>query len=658
MSELVFLRDFVVIFGVAIGVVFLFHRLHMASIVGYLIAGVLLGPSMFGVVGDVELIEVLAEFGVILLLFSLGIEFSLEELLKVRRVVFLGGSLQVLLTFLAVMLGTLFLGATVREGIFFGFLVSLSSTVIVLKVLSERAEVDAPQGRISVALLIFQDLSVVLMMLLVPLLSTAHETSGLELALTLFKALSLVGVIILAARVAVPRLLYHVVQTRSRELFLISVVLICFGTAWITSLAGLSLALGAFLAGLVISESEYGYQAFSEILPLRDLFNILFFVSIGMLLNVHAVLQQFPLIISAVLAILFIKFATSTLTTIALGYPLRIAVLVGVALAQIGEFSFVLSKTGLSYNLISDGEYQVFLATAIITMMLTPVMIQKSNRLSELVEKLPAPEKFKRIREVREDTFKEKENHVIIIGFGLNGRNLSKVLSATHIPFTVIEMNPETVRIEKKQGTPILYGDATQEAVLKHANIEKAHTVVIAIPDAAATRRIVELARRINLTAYIIARTRYISEVKPLYKLGADDVIPEEFETSIEIFSRVLQRYFIPRDEIEKHINEVRKDGYEMLRSSQQKQAPLIHLPELEIEAIRIHEDSPLAGHTLSEIELRKKYGVTVLAIQRSDKTITNPTADTQIQAQDIIILIGSRENITKITTTTQPLQP
>ena len=655
MIGLAFLQDFVIIFGIAIGITFLFHHLRIAPIVGYLISGVLLGPSILGFVKDTALIETLADIGVILLLFLIGVEFSLKELFRLSRAMFVGGFLQVFLTTAAVILVALYSGISFEKGLFAGFLVSMSSTAIVLKIFSDRGEIDSPHGRLATAVLIFQDLSIVVMVLLLPMLGGNYSLSATKVVLNITLALAFVAMVILASRVAVPMILNRIVMTHSREMFLISIVLICFGTAYLTSLVGLSLALGAFLAGLVISESEYGNQAFSEILPLKDIFSILFFVSIGMLLDVNAALQNPVAIIFAVLSILVIKFATGTVVPVVLGYPLRIGVLVGVALSQIGEFSFVLSREGIASGLVSGSEYQVFLASAIITMVFTPFMIQGSRNFSGRIERLPLPRVLK-MGYLHEDAFPETElkNHVIVVGFGLNGRNVSKVLSASNIPFVVLEMNPETVRSEKKKGVPISYGDAAREAVLERAGIAAANAMVIAISDASATRGIVELARRLNPSVYIIARTRYTSEVAPLYSLGANAVIPEEFETSIEIFSRVLHRYFIPVNEIEKHICSIRKDGYEMFRSAQQKYAvfPELkqHLPDIEIETIRIKEVSPLAGKTLAEVGFRKKYGVTVLAIQRGRETITNPSGDNQLQAQDIVILVGTKGSIAGIT--------
>ncbi len=654
MAELGFLRDFVLIFGVAIGITFLFYHLRIAPIVGYLIAGVLLGPSVLGVAKDVASIEVLAEIGVILLLFLIGVEFSLNQLLRMNRKMFMVGLLQVLLTTGIVTIIAIGFRASLPQGLFVGFLVTMSSTVIVMKVLSDRGETDSPQGRLSTAILIFQDLSIVAIVLLMPVLGGKSGFSFFEVVLKVIFALTFVVTVIVVSRYLVPLMLYRVVQTHNRELFLLSIVLICFGTAYLTSLVGLSLAIGAFLAGLIISESEYGHQAFSEMLPLKDIFSILFFVSIGMLLDVSSVLRDPMVIILAVMGILIIKFTVGALVPALLGYPARISVIVGVAIAQIGEFSFVLSREGLIYDLISTDDYQVFLASAIITMVFTPFMIQGSKRFSDVTEKLPLP------REVRLGRFHEQiiekeylKNHVIVVGFGLNGKNVSKVLDASRIPYIVLELNPETVRYEKKRGIPIFYGDASRESVLTQVNLKNARTVVIAISDASATRRIVELTRRLNPSVYIIARTRYTNEIDPLYSLGANDVIPEEFETSIEILSRVLHRYFIPVNEIENHINEIRKDGYEMLRNVKHKYAlfPELkqHLPDTDIETVRIRDGSPLEGKTLAEVEFRHKFGVTVLAIQRGKETIQNPSGNTQLLSGDIIILIGTRGNIAAI---------
>jgi len=426
----------------------------------------------------------------------------------------------------------------------------------------------------------------------------------------------------------------------------LSIVVICFGTAWLTSLAGLSLALGAFVAGILISESDYGQQALADVLPLRDLFSSLFFVSVGMLLNMGFALHHAITIGLIVMGILLGKFITGAVATLALSYPLRTAVLTGLALAQIGEFSFVLARAGLLAGLIGEEMYQVFVAAAVITMLVAPLLLGVAPAVADGAAQLPLARwlegKAQLNGEVRGMPLMD---HVVIAGFGVNGRNVARALAVANIPYLVLEMNPETVRVERSKGTPIAYGDAAQAAVLRHAHIEAARVVVVAISDAAATRRVVELARRLNPGVYLIARTRYSQEVGPLSALGANEAIPEEFETSIEIFARVLRRYLVPREDIERQIAVIREDGYEMLR---QLRTPAIlfpeihrHLADLEVETFRIGAEAPAAGRTLAELRLREQVGITVLAIQRDGGTLTNPWGGTSLQAGDLVITLG-----------------
>lgn len=652
MTEIItILNDFAIIFGLSVVIVFLFHKLRIVPIVGYLITGVLIGPSVLGLVKDQVLIELFAEIGVILLLFTIGIEFSLKELIRSRRWVIMGGGLQVSLTTATVTVISIAAGLPLGLAIFLGFLVALSSTAIVLKILSERGEVESPYGKVSISILIFQDLSIILMILLVPVLAGTAGTSFTGMVLSFITAIFVIGLVLVAGRFLVPVVLYQLVKTRNRELFLLGMVVICLGTAMLTSLAGLSLAIGAFLVGLIISESEFSHQALSEILPLRDIFNSLFFISIGMLLDMGFVLDNIPIILLVVFSIIIIKFMVSFSTSALLGYPLHTAILVGLALAQIGEFSFVLSLIGLQTGLLDNGIYQLFLASAILTMMNTPFMIQSGPPIEEWISRMNLPFFGSKMEETHLDV--ALENHVVIAGYGMNGRNLSRVLSTTKIPYMVVEMNPETVISEKSKGTPIIYGDASKEEVLKHTNIQKARVMVVAISDAAHTRMMVETARKLNPAIYIIARIRYISELKELYELGANEVIPEEFETSIEIFSRVLSKYLIPRDEIQKNVEIVRMDGYEMFRDIYHKPRSIDdlknHLTDIEIETLSVRSGSAAAGKTLAELELRKKCGFTALAIKRGNEIINNPQGEDKLNEDDVVFLMGHRERLFEI---------
>lgn len=652
------LSEIVIIFGLSIFVLFICYRLRVPTIVGFLLTGTIAGPYGLALIKQSHEVETLAEIGVVLLLFTIGIEFSLNSLLKVRRTVLMGGSLQVFITILATFVVAELLGRPFGESIFLGFLISLSSTAIVLKLLQERGEIDSPQGRTSLAILIFQDVIVVPMVLLAPLLSGGAENVGQSLLYLLVKGVVVIALVIASAHYLVPRLLYQIARTRSRELFLLSIVVMCFAVAWLTSSIGLSLALGAFLAGLIISESEYSHQALSNILPFRDVFLSFFFISIGMLLDLDFLLSHPFLIVMIALGVLILKTITAGFAGALIGFPIRTTILVGLTLSQVGEFSFILSRTGLRHDLLDGNVYQTFLSVSVLTMAATPFIIALAPRIADSISQLPLPEKLKsglypsRGIDIA-DCRKHLKDHLIIIGFGVNGRNVARAAKAAGIPYLILEMNPETVRDEQEKGELIYYGDAVQEAVLEHAGIRSARVVVVAISDPAATRQVTSIARRLNPKVYIIARTRFVQEVNPLYQLGADEVIPEEFETSVEIFTRVLTKYLVPRDDIEKFIAEVRSDGYEMFRSPSRPSPSLFdltfHFPNVEVCTLQVSDKSPIIGKSLAQIELRNKYGVTLLAIRRDSNILPNPGGDTQLAANDILILLGEPEKVAEV---------
>ncbi|RLA92873.1 MAG: potassium transporter KefB, partial [Deltaproteobacteria bacterium] len=602
--EIPLLNDIVIIFGLSIVILFICHRIHVPSIVGFLLTGILAGPYGLGLVKAVHEVEILAQVGVMLLLFTIGIEFSLERLLQIKKSVLMGGPIQVSLTLLIAFLIARQIGQPLGESIFIGFLISLSSTAIVLKIIQERAEVDTPHGRTTLGILIFQDIIIVPMILVTPLLAGATGDSGKSAFLLIAKGIGIIGLVIVSAKWIVPQLLYQITKTRSQELFLLSIVVICLAVAWITSSAGLSLALGAFLAGLIISESEYSHHALGNILPFRHAFACFFFVSIGMLLDVSFIFRQPQIVALITLSVLVLKSIIGSFATVLLGFPLRTSILVGLALGQVGEFSFILSKTGVEYGLLTGNIYQIFLAFSILSMAATPFIITLAPRLTDIILRLPLPKRLiSGFFPVSETKVEDKKHHLIIIGFGINGRNVARAARVAGIPYAIIEINPETVRSEQAQGEPIYYGDATQEAVLQHANIKAAKIVVVVINDPTATRRITEIIRRLNPKVHLIVRTRYLQEMKPLYELGADEVIPEEFETSVEIFTRVLTKYFIPRDEIERLVAEARSDGYEMFRSLYKEPSSFsdlkFQLPDVEISALRVAERSPWVGKGL-----------------------------------------------------------
>ncbi len=648
--EYALLQDMEILLGLAVTTVILFRRLMFPSIIGFLAAGILAGPHTLGLIKNIHQVEQMAEMGVVLLLFTIGIEFSLKELMRIKHLVLLGGGLQVGLTILLTALVGVAFHFSVQQSIFFGFLVALSSTAILMKLLMDAGETDAPHGKMAMGILIFQDLCVVPLMLFVPFLSGGGD--GLTGILTVSaKAAAVVVVAHYGARFLVPWIFGQVVKVRSRELFLLTILFIGFGTAWVTARVGLSLALGAFIAGLAISESEYSHQALGDIMPFRDAFMSLFFISVGMLLD-PAVLLKHPLLIaSLVVTIILIKTLVTTGAAMSLGISMRIALISGLALAQIGEFSFVLCQSGLKAGLLTPDVYQIFLAASVATMGLTPLCLKYSDPVAERVAAI-FPRALTRGRGVlaRREHRMTISDHVIIVGYGLNGRNLARVLNHFKIDHVVIETNPFTVKTERKKGTHIIFGDGSGSEILSHANIERARIIVIAISDAASSRRIAAQARQMNPGIHVIVRTRYILEMDPLYKLGVNEVIPEEFETSIEILSRVLRKYLLTHDEIERCVSQVRSDSYEMFRTMSRRHSHAVgisgFLTGAELGTFRVGPASPLVGKSLREGVLRDRSGTTLLMIKRGNEVIPNPDPVWEIRENDIVLILGTPEQL------------
>ncbi len=651
--EIPLLRDIVLLLLASLPIVFVCGRLRLPTIIGYMLTGVVIGPSGLGVIGDVHAVETLAEIGVVLLLFTIGLEFSLAKLLAMQRVVFLGGGIQVGLTIVAAMLLAHWgLGLGWSSAIFAGFLVALSSTAIVLKTYVDRAESDTPHGRMAIGILLFQDLCIVPMMLFLPLLSGQRAANLWYILKTLGLAAGSVLLIMLLARRVFPFLLRWLVTLRSREVFVSFAVLACLGTAWLTSQAGLSLALGAFIAGVVLSESEYSHQIVADILPFRDIFNGIFFVSIGMLLSLHVLATTWPVVLGLVALIVVGKTLLAFAAVKALGRTPRVALMAALGVAQIGEFSFVLLKAGAEARLLEGAAYQTFLAASILTMLATPFLIGLAPALGYRVGRwtgiADAPD-------AGAAELPPVSGHVIIAGYGLNGRNLARVLRAAGIPYRIIELNIESIRVGKKKGEPIIYGDGTRREVLHAAGIEGARVLVVAISDATATRRIAALAREMNPDMHIIVRTRFVSEMNGLYALGVQQVIPEEFETSLEIFARVLREYGLSRQYIQQQVEMIRREGYRLLDADCPERTTLIAELATVIEnattlALRLPPEGLAIGQSLRRLALRPTFGVTVVAVQRGAETTVNPDADFVLEAGDVLVLLGCPEKLESAT--------
>ncbi len=649
MVEILILKDIAIIFAFSVITLFICHRIKLPSIVGFLLAGLLIGPYGLGLVESVHEVDILAEIGIVLLLFAIGIEFSIRDLLNSKRAVLIGGSLQVLVTIAVIFILARQFNLNLNRSIFAGFLVALSSTAIVLRTLQDRSELFSAHGRVILSILIFQDIIIVPMLIFTPLLSGTTENVIASMLILGLKGVAVIVAVILLARYVVPHVLHQVVRTRSRELFLLSTVLMCIAVAWSTSKLGLSLGLGAFLAGLVVSESEYSYQALEGILPFKIVFTSFFFVSVGMLLNTNQFVFHASTIVGTTLLIVIIKAILVTGVALLIGMSFRSAIIIGLALSQVGEFSFILSKVGMSLNLLDQDTYQIFLAVAILTMALTPLLINVAPRIADTLSSWRFFSIFRHgsHRHLAEEAkLGNLRDHLVIIGFGINGKNIARAARSSNIPYVILEMNPDTVRFHRDEGEPILYGDATGREALEHVAIDRARIAVVAISDPVGTRRITKQIHQLNPDAYIIVRTLFVSEMQALYELGANEVIPEEFETSVEIFTRVLMKYLIPRDDIEKFINELRSQSYEMFRGLHKQTSTLqdlqTHLPEIEISAIRLGDDSPIVGKTIGQAQIRNRFGANVLAIVRDQKLTANPESSHDLKIGDVLYVIGS----------------
>lgn len=646
------LQDILILLGFSVVIVFVLQRLKLPSIIGFLLTGVIIGPYGFSLIKEVDQVEILSEVGVILLLFVIGMELSIKQLVSIKKTVFIGGFLQVGITVGVAALVYNFLGNSWSESVFVGFLFSLSSTAIVLKTLQDRQELSTPHARNALAILIFQDIIVVPMMLVTPMMSGESGDIGMSILMLFFKSAIVVVITYISARYIVPRLMHAVAKTNSKELFVLITITLCFAIAFFTSELGLSLALGAFIAGLIISESEYSHQATSIILPFRELFTSFFFVSVGMLLDLSFFLNNIPIIMLLVFIVLILKSSVTAIAVALLKYPTKTAILTGLALFQVGEFAFVLSKIGIDYNLLTPQTNQYFLSVSIGSMILTPFVIIFSETIANKVLGIKKRLGLKRelnVSGIQEIPETELENHLVIIGYGINGSNLAKAATASNIPFIVIETNAEIVRLEKAKGIPIIFGDATHDHILETVNLSRARAAVIAISGNTDTKNIIKNIRSISDSIYLVVRTRYVKETSELLALGADEVIPEEFETSIQIFEHILHNFLVPEGDIVQLIEKVRADNYQLFKGGvkRPKRYRQSELANFNITCLRMRSDSnKFLGKPLKELNLRALYGINILSIKRKDEMLESVQPDEILKQGDILYILGNQSNV------------
>lgn len=564
MNELVYLRDLVIILGFGVIIVTVFHKLRLPAIAGFILAGVLVGPQSFGFVNDVHQVEVLAEFGVALLLFGIGLELSLEKLRRLWKLIVAGGALQVGLSVLAVVAISKTFDLPGNSAVFIGFLLALSSTAIVMRGLQQRGEIDAPHGRLILGILVFQDFSVVPMMLAIPIL-VGTDVQGDVYLFTILQTLGIVAAILLAALLIVPRILSLIAKTRQRQLFILSVFLICIGTAWLITSSGASLAIGAFLAGLVVAGSEYRHQAMADLISFREVFASIFFVSIGMLLVPSVIVENIFLILAILVAILVGKSAIVFVSAKVLRMPLRVCMMTAVALAQMGEFSFVLLFSVQGSGLIDKTLENNLISAAILSMFVTPFAMSFGPRLAAGLGKLPRLRQLLEVDMAEDATGSvcDMRGHIIVGGYGFAGRELSMALKNYGIPHVIVDINVENVSKASQDGVCAFFGDVTNHDVLVKLGAEYAGELVLLVNDPGAAEQAVRVARKLAPDLHIIVRTHYLLDIEPILAAGADAVVPAEREAAVEVTSLVLNRHQIDPQQIADHSLRIRNQTEE-----------------------------------------------------------------------------------------------
>ena len=648
MSEAKLLIDLTLLVGMAIPIVALAHRLSAPPLVGFFVAGVLVGPNGFGLISATDEVELLSELGVALLLFEVGLELSLSHVLQWARAVFIGGGLQVGCTLLGVAALAFAFGVPPGQAIFYGALAALSSTAIVTKSYADRAELDSAQGRSVISILLFQDLCVLPLILVLPVLSGLGAADIGVLGIDFLRGLVIITVLMVGGMFIVRRTLDRIVLFRDRELFTLCVAFFCIGTAVVTASAGFSIAIGAFIAGLIISESEYGLQALSDVLPFRAVFSGIFFISVGMLLDVSAVMTEFGLLL-ALLAVLFaLKVALAAVSVLAVGGMTSTALVSGLSLAQVGEFSILLASEGLHLGLFREGDYQYFLSAAVLSMMATPFLIRVARPIAERIA--PSGRGLRRLSDTDAASADAMSDHTIIVGYGVAGRYLARVLNAAGIKCIVVEHDAHLVRRAREDRIPVEFGDGTQPAVLKHVGAHRARVVVFAISSPTEERRGVAAARDLNPSARIVVRTRYTRAIDELMALGATDVVVEEFEASIELFAKALESYRIPINRIWQEAETVRTEHYALLRGTGQPDLRLDALKHLGIhdalELVEIRDGAEVIGTSATSLKLRRRTGVVQIAVVRDGHPIYRRDSAFHYRAGDTVVLVGDRESL------------
>lgn len=640
--DIYLLQNVAMILITAVIVLLIFNKLKLPTMIGLFITGIVIGH----VINDTSMISTLSELGVVFLLFIIGLEFSIEKFSAIKHYALFGGILQVSLTTILVTLLGLGLGLVLNSAIFLGFLVAFSSTAIVMKIMQQKHLNHSVQGRVTLGILIFQDIAVIVVILITPLLG------GQSIELHTFPELliKLIGVailIVIGAKWFIPLALKDAAKTKNRDLFMLLTLFICMGTTFATSLIGIGPELGAFLAGLLISNTEYSHQTLGYIQPFQDVFMSLFFISIGLMVNLHLFLYNIGIILALTAIILIIKFAATLLTGIVLKLPNKISISIAILLSQIGEFSFVLAREGMTYGLMTQRFFSIFLGVSILTMSVSPFLQKFTPQITKLLSKSSYFQEEGELKTLPEELTEAQpiKDHVILVGMGRVGKQMTKACNQFNVPILAVDMNPIVVEQQQNLGVPIIYGNASNENVLKQLRVTSAQCIVISASTYEGTLNTIDAARRLNPDIHIIVRTKYLKNIEEVIEAGADEVIPKEFETSILMFTRIMDYYNKDMDEIADAVNDLRSDNYDAFRSvsSEDVSAYLSNsFTEVELDSLRVYNDAHISDFPF------EKNNLTVTSVIRDNSTIIYIDKKFQFLEDDIILFTGLRYDINK----------
>lgn len=635
----------------------LFERLRLPAIAGFLVVGALAGPGAFGLVADPERVRSLAEIGVVFLLFEIGLELPVERLRELGRTAVVAGGAQVVITVAVVATGASLLGVPVPTAVVFGGLMAMSSTALVMRLLADEGQIDSPQGQLAISILVFQDLAIVPFLLAIPFLVGGSERSLLELGESILRMLGALLAVLFIVRLGVPRILGRVADSRSPDLFSLLALLIVFGSAYLAEQLGLTLAVGAFLAGVAASSSPYAQQLFSEVIPLRGVILGIFFTAIGMLFEPQALLNDAPLVLLYLAATLVLKTGViAAASTLGLGQSVRVGVLAGLALSQTGEFSFVLAQAALTASLLSESLYQVVLAGSILSLLATPFVVSVSPRIADTIDRWLAPA-GSGPPSVEDEESAEGANRVIVIGYGPAGQTVARILRAIQIPYLVLDSNARSVRDARGHEAAILFGDATRPTVLNRLDLGATRLVIVAISDPLATRRIVARIRLMAPDTPVLARTRLVREVDRLESLGASSVVAEEFEGSIELVARTLGQFGFPTSAVARFTEALREEGYGAVRlpAAVPIDPWLVELlADVGTDWVQVPDGIP-PGTTLAGLDVRAQTGANVVAIERSGRTTSNPSPELALRSGDRLLVLGDVDDLARLRVLLEP---